>query len=85
MWFYDEAPFKYNLSRQLDIYFMKLYYNSSTFGKDALELKNAVGGKNNATSLEQIDCVSTNNFLEGMIYFDVSDLPLSEDTHLDVI
>lgn len=55
---------------------MKLYYNSSTFGKDALALKNALSGKNIAINSELVDSIFTISFLQRIIQFNVLDLLL---------
>ena len=46
------------------------------FDIDALTLKNAIGGKDNAISSELTHIISATNFLERMIYFDIFDLLL---------
>jgi len=60
---------------------MNLYYCLLTFKKDALTLKNAIGGKNNVTNLESEDRISTTSFTKIRIYYNILDLLLLGDIY----
>ena len=72
------TPWNYIIAR---CHSRKMHTTKKKTKKDALTLKNAVGGKNNATSLKLVNSMSTNSVLERTIYFNVSNLLLLGSIH----